>query len=136
MNLTHEQIEAMEAGYGMDALILENIFNFPVEREADGTPSTFEGRIYHISGDRLRYKYFHPSTDIADAWEVVEKIKYGKKGDCFTIQRGRFSQDGLWEVGYYYDDYTNCFSYPSAKAETVPLAICRFALMIAQGESK
>jgi hypothetical protein len=91
--MTREEILNMPAGREMDALIAEKV----------------------IDPDWVKLKNLcpHYSTDIAAAWELVEKMKY------FTLYRG----DGYWEC-----EYSGQY-LESIDAETAPLAICRAALL-------
>jgi hypothetical protein len=68
----------------------------------------------------------HYSTDIAAAWQVVEKTNLLFKYDL------RRRDDGMWELGhYYYEDFVT-----KAEAETAPKAICLMALVIGGIEVK
>jgi hypothetical protein len=66
------------------------------------------------------------STDIAAAWEVVEKLADGIHGGFDLV----LDWDGGWEA---------CFEIPggqkvvSVNCDTAPLAICRAALRVGRG---
>jgi hypothetical protein len=66
------------------------------------------------------------STDVASAWQVVEKL--GPDDIFLTV---RLLPDGHYECGAYNEigDRLALSEEPSVKAETAPLAICRAALL-------
>jgi hypothetical protein len=100
--MTREEILNMPAGREMDALIAERVFKTTEDDDwgSDGLLSF--------------------STDIAAAWQVVEKLKPNYPLlDMYCIGDWASSfGDGEWGYGY---------------AETAPLAICRAALIATQG---
>jgi hypothetical protein len=143
MNLTKEQIEKMEAGREMDALIAEKVLGLSDwhirHSDEDG-----DGNLYFCE---IKDELPHYSTDIAAAWQVIEKIK-SKQKCLFTIQRGVLAFAGepkdrnpedyhWWEVGWMnqvvYTDWgqlVHAYRFDlSVQAETLPLAICRCALL-------
>lgn len=68
---------------------------------------------------------FAPSTNIAHAWEVVERLPISHRDASahFSVQR---ESDGRWSAGYI--DSDPAFTFVKGEAETAPLAICRAAL--------
>jgi hypothetical protein len=118
--MTAEQIDAMPAGREMDALVAEKVMGFVVMRHRDVDGQHIEHNPDELmrgpDGEAPRYAYMvpvdHYSTDIAAAWEVVEKL---------------VSEQGLhlwWHNVWLVD-----FALSGAqRAETAPLAICRAAL--------
>lgn len=126
MNLTAEQIDAMEAGIEMDRLIAEMIFNYQratnkhglsgyMWDEENDTPATKET----WGGHYIATTWPAYSTDIAAAWQVVEKINALLK-NAYTTVRGQ--TDGwVCEISWYEADL-------SSVASSAPLAICRAAL--------
>lgn len=110
MNLTREQIEKMEAGRVLDELIDNHIFNKFRKKENEG-------------GILLPYECQLPdySTDIAAAWQVVEKLE-----EKHTFSLGNDDLNGRYcfdiDPRYDYAEFT-------AYGATAPLAICRCALM-------
>ncbi len=130
--LTREAVLAMEAGAEMDALVATRVMGWT-------NPTGFEAR-WHCNGVELDSLHaveggggdyyqpdqaWQPSTDIAAAWEVVEKCE----------------QDGVWwkvcpvldgnggittEKICIMTHHGNRFA---ASAPTAPLAICRAALL-------
>jgi hypothetical protein len=143
--LTREAILAMPAGREMDALVAERVMGWTPKPpyghwyDADGNPSG-----YHPEATDCRK--WSPSTDIAAAWQVVEKInadpswKGGTMPRWFAISGPANCGDGRWCAGFQYeiclsgdlwtrdmiewDEDTCC-----AGGETAPLAVCRAALL-------
>lgn len=109
-------IDQMPAGREMDALVAEKVMGW--------TPSLSSQGIMWLNkdGEYERGEHtFHPSTDIAAAWEVVERLeaigvllwKLGREDHMpnWYVSVGRNFQPGV-----------------SAEERTAPLAICRAAL--------
>jgi len=103
-------IEEMESGPELDVLVAEKVF---------GWQWNIRNGVCYAEHDCFNaadcWPQFRPSTDIADAWTVVQKFKdYDWKieshgdGETFTIYK-----DGTHYCG---------------DAPTAPLAICRAAL--------
>ena len=100
----------MPAGPEMDGLVATKVMEWEqVDSfawcDSDGTVRTWDVR----DGNPIRH--WHPSTDIACAWEVLEKLRR----HIFQL-----SDDEGW-----------CCTFSmrfNAKADTAPLAICRAAL--------
>ena len=71
--------------------------------------------------EHVVYEFFKPSTQIADAWLVVEKL-----GGVVGIDRFPKYDDPdewYWDVG---------FNKGTAQADTAPLAICLAALAVVE----
>lgn len=126
--------DEMPAGREMDALIAEKVMGWTTYEEYVHGPLMHGGGMMTLyRGDGAQFKKdntthtwsvdcFCPSTDIAAAWEVVEKladevyVEYGHRpsiqshGNVGWLVRFRFHR-GTW-------------------ADTVPLAICRAALKV------
>jgi hypothetical protein len=146
VTLTKEAVLAMEAGPKMDALVAERVMGWerggaddhtrPAHRESKDFPGTIlndfdskgphdyltspgpGGRVYFCgcpsSADLPSY-----TTSIADAWEVVEKLR--KNG---TLELIDYGSEG-W--GLYYENRKA--ASVDAQAVTAPLAICTVALL-------
>jgi len=122
MNLTREQILNEPAGRQMDAWIAEYVMGWKITVYSDGHIAFEDGSPYG------RHEvHFKPSTNIAVAWEVVEKFAH--RAINKTAAEMGFSAFGLtaypsggWEcrIGGLKD---------SPVEKTVPLAICRAALL-------
>ena len=91
----------MKAGREIDALIAEKVMGWPKNSV-----------VWYIDDKPFRISDFSPSTQIADAWLVVEKIKRENLQIVWDI-------DG-WFVSSIYAD--------TGFAPTAPLAICLAAL--------
>jgi hypothetical protein len=110
----------MELGE-IDALVATKIMGWKLQ------PKSAWGTEWWNGDEKERSIYsFCPSTDIAAAWEVVDK--FTADGTFARIERGTTGGLGCpvtphWEVGLSKDGY--CYW---AKASTAPLAICLAAL--------
>lgn len=125
----------MEAGRALDALVAEKVMGARlVEFARDFTAGTFiisEDSGVILAKGKIGTAYqFRPSTDIAAAWQVVEKLR---KSHCCLTLKSDF--DYIWECYAIKDE--NDAEHQSeiivdykvyAKAETAPLAICLAAL--------
>jgi hypothetical protein len=115
VNLTREQIESMPAGREMDALVAQHVM---------GWRPHFRNTAFYVSADHAESLMgrplatvgkWHPSTDIAAAWEVVDQQQGGLR---FELRRR--PDGGFW---------CSFGEEMSAEAESAPLAICRAALL-------
>lgn len=104
----------MKPGRELDALVAEKVMGYPGD-----------GNVWYVTGD-----YANPdsipeySTDIAAAWEVVEKMKHSSwsfsirsSDDCeaeFSLNDGKFLQ--------------NADTVGMGRGDTAPYAICLAAL--------
>ncbi|MAH46997.1 hypothetical protein CMI37_14315 [Candidatus Pacearchaeota archaeon] len=102
--MTEEQIDQLEAGSELDALVAEKVLNL--------APDVC-GAIALNAVDSCTY-----STDIAAAWQVLEKVGLldGDKENCML-----WRDDDTWIIG---DVNFMCI----ASATSAQLAICRAAL--------
>ena len=67
--MNRDEILNMEAGRELDALVAEHVMKWKWEDGAGtGGPSSWEGATGEFCVE------FEPSTDIAAAWEVVERV--------------------------------------------------------------
>jgi hypothetical protein len=105
--LTRLKYNEMPAGLKMDALVAEKVMGW----KWDDRDECF----YNEKGES-RITFFHPfSTDITAVWEVVEKMSFIPMGG-FVLTENRGGWTAHWPG-------VDVF------APTVPLAICRAALM-------
>jgi len=86
-----DEIMAMEAGRELDALGAENVMGW--ER---AVIRKYAGESWK-TGDELMagVEYWHPSTDIAAAWEVVDKftdVDIEKAGNNYRVTISAFAQ--------------------------------------------
>ena len=113
--MARDEILKMEAGRELDALVAEKIFGF-----VDLGPLQFAGLRYQkptTDGVVVLGRLPYYSTDIAAAWQVVEKYRCGFKLEFVDLYR-------RW-----YCEFTINENLQSALAETSPHAICRAALL-------
>jgi hypothetical protein len=108
--MTPEDIDNMQAGRELDALVAQNLMNWRVTQACG---------VYAVCfGDSIaQLPYF--STDIKDAWLVVDKLR--ELGLPVHIQ---VTQHQYGVVGY-----RDILNDDWMWADTAPLAICRAALM-------
>lgn len=104
-------IDEMPAGREMDALVAEKVMGWANIRGAVVEQNT------NIVRDVPSY-----STDIAAAWDVVEKINTKK---CFIELKSTFP---TWFAGIFKGFGHNYEIIECANEKTAPLAICRAAL--------
>lgn len=131
--MTTPQTEQPEltAGRELDALVAEKVMGWHIVTDFDLRPpekhwNNAKGYVCLVAGNKLNdgreMKGFSPSTDIADAWKVVEKMR--ERGlDVYL----RFVSTWTAEFDSVSGD-VNGF----ADADTAPLAICLAALKAVQ----
>ena len=122
--LTHEEIDAMEAGQKMNTLVAKLVMEWDlcVHQMNKGWDT---GVHFDHNKNQPTIKIFHgdwkPSIDIAAAWQVLE---HSNLLDNFDL-----SKDYDYEFGdngeYGYDEWTIF-----AHAPTFSLAVCRAALKL------
>lgn len=126
--MSEQEIDQMEAGYEIDALIATRIFNLP-RLELNGAKCPYcESEMRHCGMrswcggcNEWRYSpYFDYSTEIADAWQVVEKTTQDGHECCVAGDKSGW-RTIIWREGY-------DVIMAKADAATAPLAICRAAL--------
>jgi len=127
-------IDQMQAGREMDALVAEKAMGISVQLFGDPCYLVNyclrkdNGDLYYFKGEcplkasREEVKELIPnySTDIARAWEVVEKMKN------YLFVCGR-TDDGIWEA-YFFPVNSGIGKLSEAHGDTAPSAICRAAL--------
>ena len=114
-------IDKMEAGREMDALVAEKVMGYEVYRHEysyHDTVNEFTETEYIV--ENIRVPSY--STDISAAWQVVEKLNTDSPFDKFD----KFSQILAEGCDADQDDYiADCYNLLSGIS---PLAICRAAL--------
>jgi hypothetical protein len=98
---TRDEILNMPAGQGMDLLMADDVLKLSV--------SEWNERFFH---NRSKF-----STDMAAAWQVVEKVS----GEWLWF--GLFKTASLWKANFTGNENDYAFG------ETAPLAICRAAYL-------
>jgi hypothetical protein len=121
--MTTEQIDKMPEGREMDALIAEKVMGLNVKPVFHP-----KNELKFMPGFVWRYEdaWEHPeikdySTDIAKAWEVVEKLN-----THIIIERLEYREDWYCEISGISNSAGE--QLHSTTAPTAPLAICRAAL--------
>jgi hypothetical protein len=119
--MTRDEILKL-SGHEIDAMIAKDVMGWL--------------EIYHpdrwINENDLAKELPHYSTDMSDAWDVVEKIKSWGEGWCPQIYWD--DNDGL-EPGDWVAEFNkywkveNDYRHTEAVADTAPLAICQAALL-------
>ena len=134
--MTNEEIDRMEAGRELDALVAERVMDWRwLVSQVSGRRALFPpdhapewfGRVADGSEpltDQWDTRLPHYSTDIAAAWQVVEKMR-----ERWPVVRLEVDVEG-WRVEIHTDEGTPSYYRPVAEdyADTWPLAICRVAL--------
>ena len=104
----------------IDALVAEHVMGY----ETDSYKDNFKSNVGWFSIDDWR-----PSTDIAAAWEVVEKLSSENCFHSLCVYYLSSEDNGLDKV--YLMDFDYCHSDADAheaEADTAPMAICLAAL--------
>lgn len=122
----------MKAGTKLDALVATEVMKWHIVidhayttcnefwHSIDNGVSRCRAQVNDLMDGRInRGGGWHPSTDIAHAWEVVEKLK-------LTVQ----PVEGKWWAGR---KVPHCEAECTVEADTAPLAICLAALEIVRG---
>ncbi len=122
--MTDEEIDQMEAGPEMDALVAEFMIGWrraPSEDDPAGWCWVTEHGRTRGSATALMPTY---STNIAAAWQVVEKLKERFSSVLVETNPRQYYVDIVTDKGTpsYYRTVAD------AEADTAPLAICRAAL--------
>jgi hypothetical protein len=113
--MNREEILNMPAGIEMDAMIGAKIFGIKQEEHSWSD----------LSGNQVTLGYF--STDIAAAFEVVEKLCRENGCDVVKVCKRDPELWGEWSCNFGLG--------AEAFADTAPLAICRAALLTITKES-
>jgi hypothetical protein len=124
--MTRDEIENTPAGKEMDALIAREIFGMTIDKTFKGewvvNPSYYVGSLGESRARGWAPKPY--STDIAAAWQVWEKLVEMERYP--TLHQGPDENDD--SNTYAYIELVNPADI-NAWADTVPLAICRAALL-------
>jgi hypothetical protein len=117
----------MEAGRALDTLVAEKVMGRCLHRrlvfDASNCPDCGK---FCVVEDQRKEESFHPSTDIAAAWEVVEKLS---ESFHWTIHTP-FTSGLPWFAGLTKQGITGWNGRPdyAEGAATAPRAICLAAL--------
>jgi hypothetical protein len=112
----------LEAGPELDAIIAEKVMGWEPGKIENGLALWWE------TDQGTKYPHDAPfSTDISSAWEVVEFLR--KEGFDFDS----FSSSTRIQAGWSDVVFMSQLDEFSARAETLPLAVCRAALLAVKG---
>jgi len=128
MKLTHEQIDAMEAGREMDALVAELVMGWFCDRRGVYHSSPSDDSLFGVlwSNDGEECDLFEPSTDIAAAWQVVEKLL----SKDYEVHIEVDKDDCAVTIWHDPDNSSYWIEIAGADSKSTPLAICRAALKV------
>ena len=137
MTMTRDEILAMEAGRELDALVAERVMGLDVVmnpesamcvgcRVSGGGAWVVIEYDYHEWGHKV-VRPLPYSTDIAAAWEVVEKLEADGIGRLELVRLG-WDWNRVWRATFFSTALTEGVT---GKADTAPLAICLAALLAA-----
>ncbi|UVI31197.1 BC1872 family protein [Paenibacillus spongiae] len=118
--MTREEILAMTPGRELDALVAEKVMMWT--KDTDGSywlVDTYSIRTW----EQTSYPGFQPSTDIAAAWEVLERFPTHQITKMHDIKLP-WNEESIYKAIVKANKYI-------AYGKTAPLAICRAALLFA-----
>lgn len=126
-------VNELQAGRELDALVAEKVMGCKPKKRHDGWVCTCDDTDHAVQSDNHDIPYLMAySTDIAAAWEVVEKLHDGPPPLVVIV--GGYISAGMGNVPWVCE-ISNGITGPSqyvkkveAFAETAPLAICLAAL--------
>jgi hypothetical protein len=133
--MTRDEILNMPAGKPINALMASKVIGANYWR--NGTTSDYDGE-YPMYSDWEEDIFYYtdpeggwlwiPSTDLPDAWDIIKKMS--DKGFNMRLEvQGKNARVTFWSKRM-----TKWGPEPvSASADTVPLAICRAALLAVEG---
>ena len=117
--MTRDEILAMEPGRELDALVMRIVFK--AEKKDIGDECYW---VSEVNGEEVCWpRWFSPSTDIAAAWEVLEKF--------FWVQVTA-NPPHIWKATVITSPANGSVT-ASAKGYTAPEAICKAALLAVEG---
>ena len=113
--MTRDEILSMEPGRELDALVMRIVFN--AEKKDIGDECYW---VSEVNGEEVCWpRWFSPSTDIAAAWEVLEKF--------FWVQVTA-NPPHIWKATVITSPANGSVT-ATAKGYTAPEAICKAALL-------
>ena len=125
-----EQVLMMEPGPAFNTLIAIEVMGWKLVTTRDPTGALKGGEPFKnwVDGNGrgiVEPENFCPSTDIAAAWEVVEKM------DEVMWTLTWLTDSRVWQARF-----IDILPMPEAEAPTTPLAICRAALLVTLADKK
>lgn len=132
--MTEQEIDAMEAGRELDALVAEKIMGWKV---VDGWWDMGDGRSWPVEDwcddyERVIQEAFRPSTDMSAAWYAIERVEATGKW-ASSVNAVRDQSPNKWCTEFWPTDNWSP-RVISSYAETAPLAICRAVLKVASND--
>jgi hypothetical protein len=132
-------VDQLAPGPELDALVAEKVMGWKQSAVNGIYWVDQEGKVRARRRSLMFEKMWAPSSDIAAAWEVVEKLS-----DRFMFsldQVHKNTKDGKprpaqWAAGFLSLNPSDGAAYWSERSETAPLAICRAALKAVDTGSK
>lgn len=130
-------IDDMQAGAEMDLLVAQKVMGWDPENEgnnSDLNPYFFDnGKWWAGTTAREEHAvYWSPSTNIAHAWEVVERLRPLGEPCVYILAPEDREVFGTWGA-MVSDEVTADAIGGIGYGATAPLAICRAALYALQG---
>ena len=112
-----DYIYNMPAGEELDILVAEKVMAFTISKtDLHGRPGNFV--TYNKGVTQICYSVPHYSTNISEAWRIVEKMGPYKLESMHNSEKS-------WHKATF---WRGMVGFP-VNADTVPLAICRSALL-------
>lgn len=120
--LTREAVREMLAGREMDALIAERVMGWRLKRQEPAADDVW----YEREGVTISIHEWKPSTEISDAWKVIE---HRRSQDWWQEIRSAGGRTGNWIVCTDNAEDPEASRLTIWESPTAPLAICRAALL-------
>ena len=120
-------VDEMQAGPEINMLIAERVMGW----RQSSLPGVFideDERFWGVTDEMPTSRQFNPSTDIAAAWQVVEKLNLLENKILTKNEDGKYIVCDIAFFGEWPDYYAGA-------SELAPLAICRAALKAVMGEN-
>jgi len=130
----------LQAGHELDALVAERVMGWRHVKvtagysEVGSSEILYDHHDYWERPDLSKTHLHHFSTDIAAAWQVVEKLGSWHGFKFILCLRDKLNaievklEEGRWEAGWFEDSYEGPEARVVSYGDTAPEAICRAAL--------
>jgi hypothetical protein len=113
--------------HNINKAIAEKIMGWEAFKDDDGTIISWVTEYGNLFFSDDEGSEWQPSTDMADAWQVVEKMAEDNEWVLNELEHS-LDHEGRINGFYCYFHHLEIGSGGSVKAETAPLAICLAAL--------
>ena len=117
-------IREMKPGRELDELIMTKVMKWTKEDDHKPLPMWRDNNGFNV--DHIA-RFFTPSVDISDAWQIVEKMR--KLSYFIRLE----DQEESIRARFYNPDFLPVEKPSWAEAETAPEAICKAALLAKEG---